>query len=66
MGRVAAGNGDGALLKMLDISGFPKLRVQRTMEDLGFDRPIDELSEEELYTLHNALKFREEFLMNKP
>lgn len=66
MGRIAAGNGDGALLKMLDISGFPKLRVQRTMEDLGFDRPIDELSEEELYTLHNALKFREEFLMNKP
>lgn len=66
MGRVAAGNGDGALLKMLDISGFPKLRVQRTMEDLGFDRPIDELSEEELYSLHNALKFREEFLMNKP
>lgn len=66
MGRLSTNSGDGTLLKLLDISSFPKLRVQRTLEDLGFDRPVDELSEEELYILHNALKFREEFLMNKP
>lgn len=66
MGRLSANDGDPTLLKMLDISAYPKLRVQRTMDDLGFDRPLDELSEEELYILDNALKFREEFLMNKP
>lgn len=66
MGRLSANDGDSTLLKMLDISAYPKLRVQRTMDDLGFDRPLDELSEEELYVLENALRFREEFLMNKP
>lgn len=62
MGRVAANNGDRALLKMIEISNYPDLQIRRTMEDLGFDRGIDELSEEELQTLENALKFREEFL----
>lgn len=62
MGRVASNNGDRALLKMITISRYPKLTVQRTLEDLGFDRGIDKLSEEELDTLNNALKFREEFI----
>lgn len=63
MGRVASNNGDRALMKMINISrAYPKLTVQRTLEDLGFDRGIDRLSEEELDTLDNALKFREEFI----
>lgn len=63
MGRVASNNGDRALMKMINISrAYPKLKVQRTLEDLGFDRGIDQLSEDELDTLENALKFREEFI----
>ena len=63
MGRVASNNGDRALMKMINISrAYPKLKVQRTLEDLGFDRGIDQLSEDELDTLDNALKFREEFI----
>ena len=63
MGRVASNNGVRALMKMINISrAYPKLTVQRTLEDLGFDRGIDRLSEEELDTLDNALKFREEFI----
>ena len=61
MGRVAQNDGDRALLKILEISSFPKLRVQRTLDDLGFDRNVDELDEEELILLKKALDFREEF-----
>jgi len=39
--------------------------LMNTMADLGFDRGIDELSEDELDTLANALKFREEVLLSK-
>jgi hypothetical protein len=63
MGRVASNGGDRALMKMINISrSYPKLKVQRTLEDLGFDRGVDKLSEDELDTLENALKFREEFI----
>lgn len=63
MGRVASNSNDRALLKMINISkGNPKLQIQRVLDDLGFDRDLSKLSEEELDTLSNALKFREEFL----
>ncbi|MDV7396585.1 hypothetical protein RZS08_34635, partial [Arthrospira platensis SPKY1] len=63
MGRVASNSGDRALLKMINISkGYSKLAVQRVLEDLGFDRTLDKLSAEELDTLENALKFREDFI----
>ncbi len=62
MGRLASKDNDRVLLKMIEVSGYPKLQVQRTLSDLGFDRGVDELSEEELISLSNALKFREEFI----
>jgi hypothetical protein len=65
MGRVASNSNDRTLIKLIEISGSPRIRVQRAMEDLGFDRPLDELSEEELDSLQNVLKFREEFLLQK-
>lgn len=62
MSRVASKTNDRALLKLIEISNSPKDTVENTMRDLGFDRSLDELSEEELDTLGNALKFREEIL----
>jgi hypothetical protein len=47
---------------MIEISRSPKLKVQRVMKDLGFDKPLDQLSGEELEQLQTGLKFREDFL----
>jgi len=65
MARTATNSGDRVLLKMIQISTTPKQRLMNTMADLGFDRGLDELSEDELDTLANALKFREEVLLSK-
>ena len=65
MARTATNSGDRVLLKMIQLSTTPKQRLMNTMADLGFDRGLDELSEDELDTLANALKFREEVLLSK-
>lgn len=66
MGRVASNNGDRALLKMIKLSGsYSKLQIDRAISDLGFDRTVDKLSEEELDSLENALKFREEIILKQ-
>jgi hypothetical protein len=62
MGRVAENSDDDALVRMLDISSYSKIKVRNTIKDLGFDKPLDELSVEELETLGLALRFREEYL----
>lgn len=66
MGRVASNGTDRALMKMIEISkAYPQGKVDNALRDLGFERPLAELSEDELETLGNALKFREEFLLQK-
>lgn len=65
LGRVAANSGDASLLKMIEISKQPKLKIRRVLEDLGIDSGLDELSYEELQTIENALKFRDEYLQSK-
>lgn len=62
MARVAENDGDYDLLRMLDISKYGQLKVRRAMEDLGFDKKLEELGSEQLDALENALRFREEFL----
>ena len=63
MSKSFENSGDPALNKMLEISNYGERKVRRVMEDLGFDKKLSELSEEELDTLDAAIKFREEFLM---
>lgn len=63
MKRLALENNDRDLLKMIELSSKPSLTLNKTMEDLGFTgRSVDELSSEELDTLENAIKFRDEFI----
>jgi len=62
MGRHAVNSSDPTLVTMIEISRSPKLKVQRVMKDLGFDKPLDQLSGEELEQLQTGLKFREDFL----
>lgn len=65
MGSVAAKSGDRALLKMLQISNTSRVTIQRILDDLGITRGIDELSESELDTVANAIKYREEVVNAK-
>jgi hypothetical protein len=67
MTRLAMNNGDRDLLKMIKLSGKKsRLTLNNTMRDLGFEgKKIEELSSEELNTLENALKFRDEFIGTK-
>jgi hypothetical protein len=65
MGSIAAKSGDRALLKMIQISNAPKVTIQRVLADLGISKGLDELSEEELDTVANAIKFREDIVKAK-
>lgn len=66
MARVASNGTDSALMKMIDISkSYPQEKVGNTLRDLGFDKELGDLSEDELDTLENALKFREDFLLRE-
>ena len=63
MARVAANNGDDALVKMIEISGKGRLKVERVLKSLNINKELSELSYEELDTVATALDFREEFLL---
>lgn len=65
MGSLAAKRGDRALLKMIQISNTSKVTVKRVLDDLGITRGIDELSEEELDTVANAIKYREDVINSR-
>lgn len=65
MGSQAAKSGDRTLLKMIEISNATKVTVQRVLTDLGIDRGLDELSEGELDTVANAIKYREDIVKAK-
>ena len=66
MTRLAMNKGDRDLLKMISLSKKDNLILNNTMRDLGFEgKKIEELSSEELNTLENALKFRDEFIGTK-
>ena len=62
MGSVAAKTGDRALLKMIQISNTSRVTVQRVLDDLEITRGLDELSEAELDTVANVIKYRSEIL----
>jgi len=65
MGSLAAKSGDRALLKMIQISNSPKVTIQRVLADLGIEKGLDELSEGELDTVANAIKYREDIVKAK-
>lgn len=65
MGRVAANSNDRALLKIIEISAKGEKKVMNVLRELGFERGLDELSEEELDVVANALKFREDYLLQR-
>jgi hypothetical protein len=65
MGRLAANSEDGALLKMMEVSSYKKDAIVRARKDLGFEKDVDSLTERELDVLATALKFREEYIMQK-
>jgi hypothetical protein len=63
MARVASNGDDRSLLKMIEISNSSDIAISRAMEDMGIDRPLEELSEAELDSLQKVLEFREEYLL---
>lgn len=65
MGRLAANSEDGTLLKMMEVSSYKKDAIARTRKELGFEKDVDSLTERELDILATALKFREEYVMQK-
>jgi hypothetical protein len=65
MGRLAANSEDGALLKMMEVSSYKKDAITRARKDLGFEKDVDSLTERELDVLATALKFREDYVMQK-
>jgi len=65
MGRVAANSGDGTLLKMIEISGKDRLKVDRVIKSLGMDKELKDMSDDELDTVATALRFREDYLLKQ-
>lgn len=63
MGRLAANEGDDTLLKMIEISGKPKIQVERVLKSLNIEKSLEELSDAELETVALALQFREEYVL---
>ena len=65
MGRLAANEGDDTLLKMIEISGKPRIQVERVLKSLNIDKDVKDLSDAELETVSLALQFREEFILGR-
>jgi hypothetical protein len=64
MNTVASRSDDQTLLKMLEIEAKPKRNVRVIMDRLDIDKKVNELSNEELDTVLNALKFYEEMVLD--
>jgi hypothetical protein len=65
MGRIAANSGDDTLLKMIEISGKDRLKVDRVIASLNMNKELKDMSDAELDTVATALRFREEFILNQ-
>jgi hypothetical protein len=65
MGSIAAKSGDRVLVKMIEISNTPTKTIQSVLKDLKIDRNLDQLSEEELDTVANTIKYREEIVKQR-
>ena len=65
MSSIAAKSGDRVLVKMIAISSTPTKTIQSVLKDLKIDRSLDQLSEEELDTVANTIKYREEIVKKR-
>jgi len=63
MKRVGSNSGDSTLVKMIEVSlSTSDLEIKRVLKDLGYTKSIEDMNFEELTTLENAIKVREDWI----
>jgi hypothetical protein len=63
MKRLGSNSGDSTLAKMIEVSlSTSDLEIKRILEDLGYTKSIEDMNFDELTTLENAIKVREDWI----
>lgn len=66
MRRITSNTEDNDLLTMIEISETSESTLKNVLKDLGLEgKNLEDLSSEELDTVQNMIKFREDYLINR-